>query len=53
MGIHAPVTTRVDVVDSVRWASPVMRSSMLEFMGVRAVARSVVLRVGGLAEYKH
>ena len=51
--MHAPIMTRVDVIDSVSWASPVMRSSVLVFMGFRAAARSVVSRVGGTAEYAH
>ena len=49
--MHAPITTRVNTIDSVSWASPVMRSSVPVFMELRTAVRSVVLRVGGAAEY--
>ena len=51
VGIHAPMVTRVGVWASAAIASPVMRSSVLVLIGVRAATRSVVLKVGGEAEY--
>ena len=51
--MHAPIMTRVNFIDSVSWASPIMRSSVVVFMKLRAAVRSVALRVGGAAEYAH
>ena len=51
VGIHAPMVTRVGVWASAAIASPVMRSSVLVLIGVRAATRSVVLKVGDEAEY--
>ena len=49
--MQAPMVTRLDACVSGAMASPVMRSRVPVLMGLRAVIRSVVLILGGEAEY--
>lgn len=51
VGMQAPIVTRVEGLALAAMASPVMRSSVSIFMGLRAARRSVTLRVGAEAEY--
>lgn len=51
VGMHAPIVTGVGAWASGAMASPVMRSSVPVFMGLRAATRLVALRLGGEVEY--
>lgn len=51
VGMQAPMVTRVGGSALAAIASPVIKSSVPVFMGLRAARRSVMLRVRGEAEY--